>query len=654
MLDGDGLRRRGGATAADAFLDVAGLDAEGVGPAQRRPVVRGMRGQRVLLLEDGLRLNNVRRRVDSGEPTGLAWLDDVGRVEVVRGPASVLYGSDALGGVVNVVSRPLDAPAGRVRGRLVGGLRSAGSASSLSGSVSGAVDGWSARLSGGAREAGPYRAPAGTFGDLTLPEPVEVHDSGAHEESLGGRVGWSFGTERSAFLSARTYRSRDSGFGWVDPSALGDDPTTTRLWWPRQDFERVTAGVRLGGLGMPIADRADVTLYAQRNGRTFLTEVAAPLPGPEGARLDVHSENFTDLRSRGIRVELRRLVAAPLLVTYGLDAYEDRSAGTDSSATTVSGLGPPTVTGRVGPQVPDAHLRNVGLFAQGELAVTPSTRLVAGVRYQDVRARTLPTRGNDAAPVTYRDRTLVGAVSGLRRLGRSVTLVASVARGFRTPDLVERFFTGLTGDGRGWWEANPDLRPETSLDVELGVRLHADALRVEAFAFHNALAHGIVLEPTGETVGRAVVYRNVNVDELLFRGIEGSVELALPLGLTVEANGTALDVRDRRDPARVLAESYPNKLGLALRYHDPGGRFTARWGLRRNGGAPAAGATPVGSRVPSFIVQDLDVTATAWSRHRVIVAVDNLTDALYAEALNTGFFRPEPGRRLAVRWEVAF
>ncbi|MGH7505546.1 MAG: TonB-dependent receptor plug domain-containing protein, partial [Longimicrobiales bacterium] len=92
-------------TVADLFRDAPGLDVTGVGAQQPRPVIRGQRGQRILLLQDGLRLNNARRQQDFGEIPALVDVASVERVEVVRGPASVLYGTDAIGGVVNIITR---------------------------------------------------------------------------------------------------------------------------------------------------------------------------------------------------------------------------------------------------------------------------------------------------------------------------------------------------------------------------------------------------------------------------------------------------------------------------------------------------------------------------------------------------------------------
>jgi hemoglobin/transferrin/lactoferrin receptor protein len=92
-------------TVTDLFRELPGVDVTGVGVQQPRPVIRGQRGQRILLLQDGIRLNNSRRQQDFGEVPAVVDVSTIERVEVVRGPASVLYGTDAIGGVVNVITR---------------------------------------------------------------------------------------------------------------------------------------------------------------------------------------------------------------------------------------------------------------------------------------------------------------------------------------------------------------------------------------------------------------------------------------------------------------------------------------------------------------------------------------------------------------------
>jgi outer membrane receptor protein involved in Fe transport len=78
---------------SDLFRMQPGLDVTGVGISQVRPQIRGQGGQRILLLADGLRMNNTRRKNDFGELPALVDLGAIEQVEVLRGPASVLYGS---------------------------------------------------------------------------------------------------------------------------------------------------------------------------------------------------------------------------------------------------------------------------------------------------------------------------------------------------------------------------------------------------------------------------------------------------------------------------------------------------------------------------------------------------------------------------------
>ncbi|NIW86532.1 MAG: TonB-dependent receptor plug domain-containing protein, partial [Gammaproteobacteria bacterium] len=85
-------------TVTELFKGLPGLDVTGTGANQGRPMIRGQRGQRILLLQNGIRLNNSRRQQDFGALPALIDISGVERVEVVRGPASVLYGTDAIGG----------------------------------------------------------------------------------------------------------------------------------------------------------------------------------------------------------------------------------------------------------------------------------------------------------------------------------------------------------------------------------------------------------------------------------------------------------------------------------------------------------------------------------------------------------------------------
>ncbi len=91
---------------ADLFKAIPGVEIDGEGPFRGLPVIRGLSSNRVLILVDGQRLNNARESTTfAGIQPALVNLAEVERIEVLRGPASVQYGSDAIGGVINIITR---------------------------------------------------------------------------------------------------------------------------------------------------------------------------------------------------------------------------------------------------------------------------------------------------------------------------------------------------------------------------------------------------------------------------------------------------------------------------------------------------------------------------------------------------------------------
>ncbi len=660
VLDRADIREKAPDTVTDLFRDVPGLDVNGVGPNQTRPTIRGQRGQRILLLEDGMRLNNTRRQQDFGEIPGLVDVAVVQRVEVVRGPASVLYGSDAIGGVVNVITRVPE------KEGLGGVVRYRYSTHDAQSKIETTVSGRSGRIgvlaSGTYRDADSYDAPQGTFGDISLDGRTEVRDSGVRDDNLYLHLGVDLASDRRGFAKYERYHADDAGFGYVDPADYAPSAPFIRITYPFQTFDKVTLGYQDEALSTVLADRLEALTYWQGNERQFNLDVDVPLgpSAPPGASIAVHSENHTDLSTFGLRVEAKKRAADRHLLTYGVDLFRDDSKNSDFSRTTMTGFGPPmTIESRV-PQVPNAVLRNVGAFVQDEIGLTPRATVIVGARYQDIRAETRPTDGIEADPVENADRTVVAAANGVYELTPALALVASVGRGFRAPNLVERYFEGPTPEGGSFQTPNPDLVPETSLDTDLGMRFRGGRLYAEGFVFRNKIRDGIRIAPTGETIQGLPEYRNVNVDELLFRGVELSADVLFLSGVTVGGSYTYIDSQDVNDPENPVGESFSSKAVADLGYRDPLDRYWIEYSVRHEGERDDATLVdnPIGSVLPAFTVHAVRGGVRLYRgrsiTQRVEVAVDNLTNELYAEFANASFFRPAPGRSLRVVWDLEF
>ena len=661
VLDSAAVRERTPRNAADLLRELPGVDVIGVGPNQFRPSIRGQRGQRILLLEDGMRMNNSRRQQDFGELPSLVDVAALERIEVVRGPASVLYGTDAIGGVINLITLapPSGAGAPAFGGRASYQYGTAGTLTKESLALMGQSGAWAWQVAGTNRRAGNYDAPAGTFGNLDFASDVTVLDAGVRDRSLNAHLGWH-GAALSAFAKAEYYRASDAGFGYVPNGALGGDPLQKiQIRYPLQEVRKFTVGLAATHLGWGIADRMDATLYTQGNQRDLTQDIFIPFgPGtPPGAGVSVQSANYTDLQTSGMRLEFSKLLGRGVL-TFGADGFQDHSFNTDTSTQTVVGFGPPTPRGSNQSSVPNAILTSLGAFAQASIEVHERATVMVGGRVQQVQSAPTATPGIATPAPGHTDATGVYAVNALVRLTDRLNLVGSLGSGFRAPNLVERYFNGPTPEGNAYQAAAPGLRPETSVNVDLGLKYRTARFVGDIALFQNDISDGILPAPRGDTISRRPVYTNVNVGRLQTRGAEVSALLVLGGGVFVRGNWSTIKSSNVLNPNSPIGDTFADKLNFAAQWAV--GRTWIEYAVRHNGAQRdiAVGASPVGSALPAFTVHALRGGIRGWTiggtRQDLTISINNLTNALYAEAANAGFFRPEPRRNVSVALTTSF
>ena len=647
---------------ADLLRSEAGVDVVGTGVNQARPTIRGQRGQRILLLEDGMRLNNSRRQQDFGELPSLIDPEQLARVEVVRGPASVLYGTDAIGGVVNLITRaPTLGGPNKLSGRIGYQYGGSGALSKTTGSLAGNMGDLAFVLTGSARVAGDYEAPAGSYGKVTLSGDTPLQHSGVRDRNAAGTLSWRAMKGLDLFAKYERYGADNAGFGYVTPALIGSDPTRIEILYPRQDFGKVSAGMHASMLGSPIADRFDLTAYRQRNTRDLTQRIFAFFgPGtPAGAGVDITSANFTDITSAGLRAEATK-IASRAIFTYGLDYFHDNSENADSIKTTVVGFGPPQSQFSKRTQIPNATLFSYGAFAQADVLLHEQFSLIVGGRGQYLESSPAPTAGRTDSLASHSNGTAVYATSAVWRLTSGTSLVATVGRGFRAPNLVERYFDGPTPEGSAYQKATPDLRAETSLNVDGGIKYRNDWLTGEALLFQNDIHDAIIAAPNGTKLGRLPVYENVNVGRLRTTGTELSLAALLGAGFTAGANYSTVKSTNVAQPNVPVGDTYASKANASVGWASATGHFWTEYAIRHNGEKQdiAATASPVGPVLPRFTVQSVRAGIRGWNfgtaRQDFTVGVNNIGNVLYAEAANASFFRPEPRRNVVLAVSSTF
>jgi hemoglobin/transferrin/lactoferrin receptor protein len=654
-------------TVADLFRDLPGLDVTGVGISQVRPQIRGQSGQRILMLNDGLRMNNTRRQRDFGELTALVDVSAIEQVEVVRGPASVLYGSDAIGGVVNIITKtPTEEGFSGTGSYLFGDVESQ---NRISARASGRTGAFSIQVGGMWREANSYEAPAGEFGDISLANVVAVENSGVEDRTMDMRLGWDFTPTTSLFTKVENYAADNAGFGYVAPADYAPDEAEINIRYPKQRFTKFSTGFRARDMNSALADLFSLTAYGQDNERELVFGAFFPFGQglPPDAGVDLDNRNYTDIRTYGMRAEARKLVTGDVLLTYGLDGFQDAAEGTDVNTSTVFGFGPPMVDVSEIPSMPKAEYLSVGAFMQAELDIGERVSVVGGGRFQNVSAESFATPLLDNTPESKSNTTGVWALNSIVEVTEHLDLVGSMGRGFRSPNLVELFFEGSVAEAGAYQIVSEGLKAETSLNYDIGARYQMGSIFLEGFLFRNKVSDGIrgkpVTGPAGDTVqiDGFDAYQNVNVDEIVLQGVELNADVRLLNGLGFGATYATLDAEDAFDPDNPIGESYSRKLTGRAGYHDPTGRFWGRWDIRYSGeqkDAVLSAGNPLGTVLPSFRVQNVRAGVRLMEMggvtHGLVMAVTNITNELYAETANASFFRPEPRRNVTITWNVSF
>lgn len=447
ILSGDELRRGQRASLGAMLESQAGVRNLSTGSGIGKPVIRGLGSNRVLVLADGQRLENQQWGDEHGPNVETA---DAARIEVIRGPASVLYGSDALGGVINVIPPPLpDASGGR--GFLSGSVGTAYNSNNRepegSLSLEGASGGFGFRASASARRSGDIRTPLGALAN-------SANESAGGTVTGGLRGGW--GSLTGTFASRR------------ERLEIHEDPDEEPEF---SGYQRVQADRAKLTLNLPVGGSARFAVDAgfERNDRQEYEEA-----GAEEVGLGLTATTWTS------DAHLHHVLGSRVGGIVGLQLLR-------------------TGFGRYGEEVliPENHMTNIGLYAfeQGEIG---RWNLSAGLRFDH---RRLAVEAEDALGVeagTLNWSAVTGNVGALYHLARNTALVANVGRGFRAPSAFDLFANGVHEGTVRFERGNPALATETSLNTDLAIRIQSEQVSAELGGFYNRIGGYIYPRPTAD------------------------------------------------------------------------------------------------------------------------------------------------------------
>ncbi|MCI0717415.1 MAG: TonB-dependent receptor, partial [Acidobacteria bacterium] len=268
-----------------------------------------------------------------------------------------------------------------------------------------------------------------------------------------------------------------------------------------------------------------IRLYRQKQDRDFFNRILA---GPSV----IQSDTVTNVETFGFDVQATSIPLRRHVLTYGSSLYHDRNR--DARIQILNPDTPGQVILSQAPSVPNSTLSGLGFFLQDQFELGSRLRFVGGVRFDRFRLEASPTANFDPAALgTIENRTDTawsGNFGTTFQLMRGWLLTGNVARAFREPNLFERYFFGRGSVG-GFVVPNPNLEPETSVQFDVGTRLHRGPARITFNYFLNRLNDLVVREPTTfmgmSTIAGQPVSHSVNLDGSRIQGVESSAELFL-------------------------------------------------------------------------------------------------------------------------------
>jgi hemoglobin/transferrin/lactoferrin receptor protein len=629
-LDRDEMLRRNAQNVGEALRGEPGLAVASDGAQGQNPVIRGIKKEGVVLLVDGMRMNSAQPQ---GAIASFMTLGLAERVEAVKGPASVLYGTGALGGAINVLlpqakfspgaafdlSASWDSASSGVRGTGIANLSSGDHALMVGASV--------ARI-------GDYDAPHG-----------EVDLTGYDSDALIAQYRFRIDAAQQLRVSFQQQTDKDVWYPGskkahpVAPAVVGNMIVHS----PRQERSLTEIGYSRKGSGdSPL--NLDLRVYRQEVERTIWSW--SDLQRVDKARTKV------TFATDGFDAKADWLAHEQHLLSFGVNAWRMDASPDRYLANAAAG----SPFARNLP-FEDGRLSALGYYIQDDMRFG-KLNVLAGLRHDTVKGDA--DAMNNGAVTTNLDREDSATSGSLGLIYEAAPLLrpfANLSRGFRAGEMRERFEASPRGDGYHYL-GNPQIKPEVATQFELGMKGATNAFQYSASIYRNRISDYITGQPTGAFIGGLPVKQTVNLGEVVIRGIEASARWRFARDQWLSA-GYARLRGENKDMNEPLFQMPADELTLGWE-----GKVGAGWTadatvrlVRKQDRVATVFARGTENETAGFGTLDVGATWAYAKDQSLRVAVKNLGDKAYHEHLAEGVSGDEieaPGRSLQLVWRGKF
>ncbi len=515
IIDIDDIERQVPLTVADFFHGETGTYVQQTGPGQGNVIIRGLKGSEILHLVDGFRLNNAFFRNAPNQHLALVDPLNVDRIEAVRGPMSTLYGSDAMGGVIQFLTTEPRFTGAEWQNDVVLRTRwsSADDSSHSRAAFQAGRDGLGVSAGVSYQDVNDLRIGGGR----TLPFTGYTQQSGDFKLLFAPASGHELTFSAQYSKQPRTPRHDTlvPGFGQTAPD------NAEFLYMPQ---ERRFGLLRYRHTNpLALADSIDLHLGYQK----IVDDRTSRESGSANREIEQNASTLWGLTAVAVKAlgERHRL-------SYGVEIHEDTVDSFRERLNVDSGV----VSARPSRYPDGSTMDSFAVFVTDDWRFTERFELLAGLRYSRFEIR-LPAVINGIG-VDLEPDDVSGHLGFAHELGNGLRLVGNAGRGFRAPNV---FDLGTFGDrpSNRFNIPNPDLKPETVNNFDIGLKYAANDLEFETFAFRSHYRDKITSVLTGEQTesGRDIV-QSRNATKLVLWGFESGLRWRATESLGVRASLT--------------------------------------------------------------------------------------------------------------------
>ncbi len=484
-LSAKALHKMGATTLSEGITNIPGVSQISTGASIGKPVIRGLSGNRVLVYTQGIRLENQQFGGEHGLGINDAGIEGI---EVIKGPSSLLYGSDALGGVLYIQPEKF-APENKTKINISQRYFSNTLGSNTSLGVKSSLKNWQFLARGTYAIHSDYKTPL-----------YSVTNTRFKEKDLKLGIGFN----EKNFSSELRYNFNNSKLGLTE--GIGEQTKETYLESPYQDIDNHI--ISLHNHIFFNASKLDIDLGYTINGRKEFEE-------HEG-----HQENeLEEEHSEGEVALNMKLKTFSYNAKYHFPKTEkfEILLGTQGLHQTNKNFGEELL-------IPNATVNDFGVFTTANFEVSDNTRLQGGVRFDNRSIKTERheiQHENEVHVFNSIDKSFSSFTASLgfkTKLFKSINTRINIANGFRAPNLAELTSNGVHHGTNRFEEGNNDLINEKNLQFDLSLDYRSEHFEVFANGFYNNLNNYIYLSPTGEIEDEAPVYTYLQENAKLYGG----------------------------------------------------------------------------------------------------------------------------------------